>query len=169
MTTGTADTQATDALRGDTARFAGLYLTLRLGDETYGIPVLGVREIIGTIDVTRVPRTQPFLTGVINLRGKVIPIISLRLKFGMGEVEATEETCIIVVDIGEEPMGIVIDSVSEVVTFEAGDISPSPGLGADGEADFIQCMGKAGDKVVMLLDIAKVLDVEDFSIHEDVD
>ena len=149
-----------------TSRFAaknieGKYLTFTLGVEEYGLEILKVREIIGYMEITSVPQTPVFIKGVINLRGKVIPVIDLRLKFGMEETEATEETCIIVVDIGEMLMGILVDAVSEVVDIPAEKIEPPPAFGSSISTDFILGMGKAQDKVKILLDIAKVLSQEE--------
>ncbi|MDH5477046.1 MAG: chemotaxis protein CheW [Nitrospinota bacterium] len=138
-------------------RIEGKYLTFTLGDEEYGLEILKVREIIGLMEITSVPQTPEFIKGVINLRGKVIPVIDLRLKFGMEEAVATEETCIIVVDIVEMLMGILVDTVSEVVDVPASNIEPPPAFGNNISTEFILGMGKLHNKVKILLDIAKVL------------
>jgi purine-binding chemotaxis protein CheW len=109
------------------------------------------------MDITAVPRTPEFVKGVINLRGKVIPVIDLRLKFGMPTAERTSETCIIVVDVERVEMGIVVDKVSEVLDIAGEDIEDAPSFGVNVDTDFILGMGKAGDSVKILLDIAKVL------------
>ena len=136
---------------------AGKYLTFSLSGEEYGLEILKVREIIGVMDITDVPRTPEFVKGVINLRGKVIPVVDLRLKFAMPEAEHTEETCIIVVNVGDVEMGIVVDKVSEVLDIAAQEIEESPSFGASVDTDFILGMGKAGDRVTILLDVEKVL------------
>ncbi len=94
----------------------GKYPTFVLGEEEYGVEILKVREILGMMPITNVPRTPPFVKGVINLRGKVIPVIDLRLKFGMPEIEYAQETCVIVVEVDGVPMGIIVDTVREVTT-----------------------------------------------------
>ncbi len=140
---------------------AGIYLTLRLGKETYGIPVLKVQEIIGRTEITEVPRMPTFIKGVINLRGKIIPLMDLRLKFNLEEKEYTDRTVFVVLEVtlGEKKrqMGIVVDSVSEVVKLEDAMIEPPPRYGVEVDSDFIIGMGKQNEKVIMLLDIEKVL------------
>jgi purine-binding chemotaxis protein CheW len=133
------------------------YLTFNLGDEVYGLEILRVREIIGLMDITKVPRMPNFVRGVINLRGKVIPVMDLRLKFGMDSTEDTKETCIIVVDLDDVLMGIVVDCVSEVLDIDEQDIDEAPEFGVSVSTEFILGMGKARDKVIILLDISKVL------------
>lgn len=137
----------------------GKYLTFTLGSETYGLEILKVREIIGThgVTITSVPQLPANARGVMNLRGVVIPIIDLRLKFNMAEKEYNRETCIIVLTVGRQLMGIVVDAVSEVLDIGEGAISPPPPFGAGVATDFILGMGKVKDKVVLLLDISCVL------------
>lgn len=147
------------------AQLAGKYMTFKLAEEVYGLEILKVREIIGLMDITRVPKCAEFIRGVINLRGKVIPVADLRLKFGMDACQATEQTVIIVVQclVGGRnlTMGILVDQVLEVLSVEAGQIEPPPQLGeAAVEASFILGVGKSGDRVIFLLDIGKVLDGE---------
>ena len=146
-----------------TAR-AGKYLTFKLGVEEYGLEILKVQEIIKMMDITRVPRTPPFVRGVINLRGKVIPVVDLRLKFCMESRENTEKTCVIVVQVahanaasGVITMGTIVDEVSEVLDINSEQIEPAPEFGTSVNTDFILGMGKVAKKVVMLLDIDKVL------------
>ena len=144
----------------------GKYLTFALGQEEFGLEILKVREIIGYMDITAVPQTPHHVKGVINLRGQVIPVIDLRLKFGMEEAEITEQSCIIVVEIDagtrQFQTGIVVDHVQEVLDISAKDIEDSPEFGSV-NTDFILGMGKIGDSVKILLDIDKVLGGEDFS------
>jgi len=139
----------------------GKYLTFALGGEVYGLEILKVQEIIGMMNVTRVPRTPEFMRGVINLRGKVIPVIDLRLKFGLDQVEDTERTCIIVVQVSKGDstviMGIIVDEVSEVLDIVEQQIEASPEFGSQIDTNFIMGTGKVDKKVVMLLDVDKVL------------
>jgi len=144
------------------AHLAGKYMTFKLADESYGLEILKVREIIGLMDITRVPRTQEFIRGVINLRGKVIPVVDLRLKFGMPAAEATDQTVIIVVQCQVADrlltMGLLVDQVLEVLSIDAADIEATPSLGdASVDTSFILGVGKTSDRVVFLLDIGKVL------------
>jgi len=134
----------------------GKYLTFKLANEEYGVEVLKVREIMGLIDITSVPQMPPHMKGVINLRGKVIPVVHLRLKFGLHEIEPTEQTCIIVVDVGQE-IGIIVDRVSEVLDITGDSIEPPPAMGAAVDTSFILGMGKVGEAVKILLDVEKVL------------
>ena len=150
---------APEAAVSDVAKTrAGKYLTFVLAEESYGLEILKVREIIGLMSITAVPRTPEFVKGVINLRGKVIPVVDLRLKFGLTEAQHTDETCIIVVDVASVEMGIVVDKVSEVLNIQGQDIEDAPSFGTEVNTDFILGMGKANGKVTILLDIAKVLD-----------
>jgi len=144
----------------------GKYLTFVLCEEEYGLEILKVREIMGLLDVTPVPQTPAFVKGVINLRGKVIPVVDLRLKFGMPEVEYTKETCIIVVDVGALLMGIIVDTVSEVIEIKEEEIEPAPSFGEKVDVKFILGMGKIKGKVKILLDIDRVLSSEELSAVE---
>ncbi len=150
----------------------GKYLTFNLAEEDYGIGILKIKEIIGMIPVTTVPRTPAFVKGVINLRGKVIPIMDLRLRFGMQEMEYTERTCIIVVEIegqaGTVMIGIVVDSVSEVLNIKADEIEDTPTFGAQMNTDYISGMAKTESSVKILLDIDKVLSAQEVALLEKV-
>ncbi|MDM8535230.1 chemotaxis protein CheW [Desulfobacterales bacterium HSG17] len=145
----------------------GKYLTFTLDEEEYGIGILKVKEIIGMMEITSVPRTPQFIKGVINLRGKVIPIIDLRLKFGMGEIPYTDRTCIIVVEIDSEKgtilIGIVVDAVSEVLNIQEGEIEETPAFGTQLNTDYILGMAKTEGGVKILLNIDKVLSIEEIS------
>lgn len=147
---------------------AGKYLTFNLALEEYGLEILKVQEIIGLMDITRVPRTPDFVRGVINLRGKVIPVIDLRLKFGISSQDDTERTCVIVVQVARADthvtMGIIVDEVSEVLDITGSQIEPPPEFGEMVSTDFILGMGKVSQKVVMLLDIDKVLSRGELSL-----
>ena len=139
----------------------GKYLTFSLVGEEYGIGILKVKEIIGMMAITMVPQTPAFVKGVINLRGKVIPVVDLRLKFGLESMDYMERTCIIVVEIGRENgqvlIGIVVDSVSEVLNIKTGDIEETPNFGNQLNTDYILGLAKAGGSIKILLDIDKVL------------
>jgi len=135
----------------------GKFLTFFLAGEEYGIEILKVQEIIGMMAVTRVPRTPHFIRGVINLRGKVVPVIDLRLKFGMESKEQTAETCTIVVRTAGVEMGIIVDRVSEVRAIAGEDIEDAPVFGANVDTDYIFGIGKSEGRVKLLLDIDKVL------------
>ena len=138
-------------------QLGGKFLTFFLDEEEYGIEILKVHEIIGMMSITVVPRTPPFIRGVINLRGKVIPIIGLRLKFGMEAIEQTEETCIIVVQAQSVELGIVVDRVSEVLDIASDDIDEPPSFGADVPTDYLLGIAKTEGRVKLLLNIDRVL------------
>jgi purine-binding chemotaxis protein CheW len=139
----------------------GKFLTFHLAGEEYGLEILKVHEIIGMMPITSVPRTPSYVRGVINLRGKVIPIVDLRLKFGMDSKEQTAETCIIVVQANAIETGIVVDSVSEVLDIVSEDIEDAPSFGATVNSDYILGIGKSEGRVKLLLDIDNVLSMED--------
>lgn len=152
------------------AQLAGKYLTFKLDDEDYGIDILKVKEINGLMPITTVPKTPPFVKGVINLRGQVIPVTSLRLKFGMPEAKDTDRTCIIVVEIlgasGPVPMGIVVDQVSEVTNIRDEDIQDTPSFGARLSTEYILGMANMDDQVKILLDIDRVLTRDEIEVLE---
>ena len=135
----------------------GKYLTFTLGDEDYGLEILKVREIIGLMSITAVPQVPAYVKGVINLRGKVIPVVDLRLKFKMPSIETTAETCIIIVNLNEVLIGIIIDKVKEVLDIKQDKIEAAPNFGADVHTDFILGIGKVNDAVKILLNIERVL------------
>ena len=156
--------QAISAIK-DVSR-EGKYLTFTLSGEEYGIGILKVKEIIGVMAITTVPQTPQYMKGVINLRGKVIPIIDLRTKFGMGAIDYTEKTCIIVVEIsssGQKNMiGILVDSVSEVLNIKSSDIEDTPNFGSHVNSNYILGMAKMQGGIKILLDIDRVLSGSDF-------
>ena len=147
---------------------SGKYLTFGLSKEEYGVGILKVKEIIGMMPITSVPQTPDFVKGVINLRGKVIPVIDLRRKFGMTVQEYTERTCIIVVEIAVEHgsilMGIVVDSVSEVIQLKNEDIEETPTFGTRLNVEYILGIAKTNDGVKILLDIDRVLTAKEISM-----
>ena len=159
--------EETTATKQEKSTRAGKYLTFALAEEEYGLEILKVREIISMSEITSVPKTPPYVKGVINLRGKVIPVIDLRLKFAMDEAPYTDETCIIVVDVDGVEMGIIVDHVSEVLDIAAGDIEDAPEFGASVDIDFILGMGKADARVTILLDISKVISAQELEMARD--
>jgi len=150
---------------------AGKYLTFRLAVEEYGLEILKVREIIGLMDITSVPRTPEYIRGVINLRGKVIPVLDLKTKFNMGVTEETDETCIVVVEVAGKnntstQMGALVDAVSEVLDIQEQQIEDAPAFGTGVDTRFILGMGKVDNEVKILLDIDEVLTTADLSMIE---
>jgi purine-binding chemotaxis protein CheW len=148
--------------------YEGKFLTFVLSKEEYGIEILKVREIIGIMEITTVPQTPDYMKGVINLRGKVIPIIDLRLKFSMPETEYTQETCIIVVEVEGAQVGIIVDNVSEVTDIRAEDIEDTPHFGQEIDTNFIMGLGKTKNKLIILLDIERVLTTEELKMVEQI-
>jgi len=145
---------------------AGKYLTFRLGQEEFGVQVLRVREIMGIQEITAVPQTPSYVKGVINLRGKVIPVMDLRLKFGLSEMEYTQRTCIIVAQIdgraaGKMMIGVIVDAVSEVLTLQPSDIENTPDFGNGVATPYLLGMAKIKGKVKILLDIDMVLSAQE--------
>jgi purine-binding chemotaxis protein CheW len=149
---------------------AGKYLTFCLGSEEFAIQVVRVREIMGVQEITGVPQTPGYVKGVINLRGRVIPVVDLRLKFGLPELEYTQRTCIVVVQIklagveglaGHLQIGAIVDAVTEVVTVQAGDIENTPDFGGGVAIPYLLGMAKIKGKVKILLDINRVLSAQE--------
>lgn len=163
MSSATATAEATSQ---SLAHLAGKYLTFFLGGETYGIPVLKVREIISLLPITPVPQVPAYMKGVINLRGKVIPVVDLRTKFQLPEAETTGNTCIVVVQVGATAhsqgklVGIIVDAVEEVANVSAADIEPTPDFGTSLSVDYILGMAKLKGVVKALLDIDKIISAE---------
>jgi purine-binding chemotaxis protein CheW len=143
------------------------YLTFQLGGEMFAIEILNIREIIEYGALTTVPMMPPFIRGVINLRGAVVPVIDLSVRFSRPPVAVTRRTCIIIIEIdnaGErQDIGVVVDSVSEVLEIPANMVEPPPSFGARIRTDFIQGMGKVNDKFVIILNVHNVLSVEEMS------
>ena len=140
---------------------SGKYLTFMLGTEEFGLEILKVREIIGYMQITAVPRTPGYIKGVINLRGQVIPVVDMRAKFEMETADITDQTCIVVVEVSSRSSrfftGVIVDRVREVLDIDAADIEPSPEFDSDVSTSFILGMGKVGGTVKILLDIDEVL------------
>lgn len=139
----------------------GKYLTFFLDEEEYGVGILKVQEIIGMMPVTRVPGMPLLMRGVINLRGKIIPVVDLRIKFGLPAIEQTEETCIVVMRTRGFEMGVIVDRVSEVRTIATEDIKETPAFGTEEDMACILGIGNAGDRVNILLDIDEVLSTDE--------
>lgn len=158
--TETESTPIQAANRASEIRREGKYLTFVLGEEEYGLEILKVREIIGVIEIIAIPNAPSYIKGVINLRGAVIPIVDLRLKFNMPEKEYNKETCIIVVNLLDRHIGIIVDTVSEVLDIAEGDIDDPPSFGSSIEMNLISGMGKVGSSVKILLNINNVLSLE---------
>ena len=145
----------------------GKFLQFELDGEFYGIDITKVREINGLMDITAVPQTPVFMKGLINLRGKVVPVIDLRLKFGLPEASYDERTSIIVIEFqsihGQVQIGIVVDTVSEVINLPAGNIEPAPNFGVRLRSEYIKGMAKARDRVIIILDIDLILTDEELT------
>ncbi|MDD5007912.1 MAG: chemotaxis protein CheW [Syntrophorhabdaceae bacterium] len=146
------------------------YLTFQLGSEIFAIDVSNVREILEFTTVTKVPQTPEFMRGVINLRGSVVPVLDMRLKFGMSVTEKTVNTCIIVVEVSFEGettiIGALVDSVQEVFELEPDQIEPAPKIGTQLRTEFIRGMGKRDDQFIIILDADKVFSSEELSIAQ---
>jgi purine-binding chemotaxis protein CheW len=160
---GAAPATAAEALL---RRLAGKYMTFKLADEEYGLEILRVIEIIGVMDITHVPRTKEFVRGVINLRGKVIPVADLRMLFGMERIEPTDQTVIIVVQFAKQDnaitMGILVDQVMEVLEIPTDQIEPPPDFGRGAvDTEFILGVGKSAERVIFLLDIGRILTTQE--------
>ncbi len=140
------------------------FLTFNLGEELYGVDILRVQEIKGYTAVTKIPNTPPHIKGVLNLRGTIVPIVELRTKFGMPMIGYTMFTVIIVVVIKEKIMGLVVDSVSDVLNIDKKDIQAPPQFGAKMDVSFLSGIGKSGDKLVALLDMDRLLTEGDLQV-----
>ena len=149
-----------EAEKKESPTYEGQFLTFTLNSEEYGIEILKVREIIGVMDITTVPQTPEFMKGVINLRGTVIQVVDLRLKFSMQEEEHTQETCVIVVETNSSQVGIMVDSVSEVLNIQNGEIEETPSFGQGIDTDFIMGLGKVKERIIILLNIEQILSSE---------
>jgi purine-binding chemotaxis protein CheW len=144
------------------------YLTFKLDQETYAMDITQVREVLDFSDITKVPRMPEFMRGVINLRGGVVPVVDLRLKFGMSTTEKTVDTCVIIIDLDIEGeaalLGILADSVQEVITIEPDQIVPPPKIGTRLDTDFIRGMGKKNDDFIIIIDIDRVFSLNEVAV-----
>jgi purine-binding chemotaxis protein CheW len=144
------------------------YLTFKLDDEVFALDITKVREVLDFTTVTRIPRTPEFMRGVINLRGSVVPVVDLRLKFGMKKTEKTVNTCIIIVEVAVDSettvLGALADSVQEVLDLEAGSIEPAPKIGTRQNTEFIKGMGKRDGKFIIILDIDRAFSAGELAL-----
>ncbi len=146
---------------------ANQYLTFKLGDEEFGLTIAKVREVLDFTNLTKVPQTPDYMCGVLNLRGSVVPVVDLKLKFGLQQTARTVNTCIIIVEIeidGEfTVLGILADAVHEVVEIAAEQVEPAPKIGTRLDTAFIQGMGKLEEDFVVILDIDKVFSLDEIA------
>ena len=146
------------------------YLTFRLGEEVFALDIGKVREVLDFTSITKVPQTPDFMKGVINLRGSVVPVVDMRLKFGMSETERTVNTCIIIVEISLDNettvLGALADSVQEVIELEPDGIEPAPKIGARLKTDFIRGMGKRDGRFIIILDIDRVFSSDELALAQ---
>ena len=144
------------------------YLTFKLDQEIYALDITQVREVLDFTEITKVPRMPEFMRGVINLRGGVVPVVDLRLKFGMTKTEKTVDTCVIILDLAFEGettlLGVLADSVQEVTTMEPDQISPPPKIGTRLNTEFIKGMGKKNDDFIIIIDIDKVFSIDEVAV-----
>ena len=158
MSTATAEVSEVQAVNSGESK---QYLTFDLADEHYGVDILKVQEIKGYSAVTRIPNTPDYLKGVLNLRGTIVPIVDLRLKFDMGATEPTSFTVIVVVNVRERVMGFLVDGVSDVLELASKDVQPPPELGSKVDITFVAGIGNCNDRLVTLLDVDRVMSEED--------
>lgn len=162
METATVEAKGTETLNEHMK--GGKFLSFFLGEEEYAIEILKVQEIIGLMPITPVPRMPEYIRGVLNLRGKIVPIMDIRLRFGLTEVEDTDETCVIVVQEGNYLMGVLVDRVSEVADIKGEQIEEVPSFGVTGNSEYLAGIGKVKESVKMILDVHKVV----FDVPEEV-
>ena len=144
------------------------FLTFKLGEEVFALDITKVREVLDFTTVTKVPRTPEFMRGVINLRGSVVPVVDLRLKFGMSRTENTVNTCIIITEVAVDSemvvLGALVDSVQEVLDLEPGSIAPAPRIGTKLRTEFIRGMGRRDDRFIIILDIDKIFSADELAM-----
>jgi len=157
MSTATIEPAEQQDIRTSLSRDAQQFLTFNLAEEYYGVDILKVQEIKGYTNVTKIPNTPDYLKGVLNLRGTIVPIVDLRMKFGMGVTEPTSFTVVVVVNVRNRVMGFLVDAVSDVLDLNAKDIQPPPELGNTVDITFVAGIGNSNDHLVTLLDIDRVL------------
>ena len=164
MSTATAEHTEQREIRTSYSSEDQQYLTFNLAEEYYGVDILKVQEIKGYTTVTRIPNTPGYLKGVLNLRGTIVPIVDLRMKFGMGTTEPTPFTVVVVVNVRNRVMGFLVDAVSDVLDLNAKQIQPPPELGSAVDINFVAGIGNANDRLVTLLDIDRVLTDEEVAV-----
>ena len=143
-------------------------LSFRLGQEEYGISILTVQEIRGYEAVTRIANAPDFLKGVINLRGQIVPIVDMRIRFALGQAQYDSFTVVIILNIGHHVIGMVVDSVSDVVTLTADQVRPAPSIGGGIDADHLLGLGTVGERMLILLDIERLMASPDMGLVNDV-
>ncbi|MEO5345658.1 MAG: chemotaxis protein CheW [Magnetococcus sp. YQC-9] len=147
------------------------FLTFHLGQEVFAIDISRIKEVLEYTDVTKIPRTPDFMCGVINLRGSVVPVVDLRLKFDMSKSEKTVNTCIIIIDVNQEDgaavIGALVDSVKEVMELDPNQIEPAPRIGTGLRSDFVRGMGKQGNQFVILLDTDRLFSTAELSLLQE--
>ncbi len=147
------------------------YLTFKLGEEVYALDIAKVREVLDFTSVMKVPRTPEFMRGVINLRGSVVPVVDLRLKFGISKTDKTVNTCIIIMEVRVDKettiLGALADSVQEVVDLDPDNIEPAPRIGTKLKTEFITGMGKQNEKFIIILDIDKIFSTEELAVVQE--
>ena len=154
-----------ETMSGEAEKEMTQYLTYKLGDEVFAIDIAKVREVLDFTTLTKVPRTPAFMRGVINLRGSVVPVVDMRLKFGMTKTEQTVNTCVIITEVTVDGdttvLGVLADSVQEVIGLESGSIAPAPKIGTKLNNEFIQGMGKKDDAFIIIFDIDKIFSIDE--------
>ena len=164
MSTATIEQVERDDIRTSYSSDDQQFLTFNLADEYYGVDILKVQEIKGYTNVTKIPNTPEYLKGVLNLRGTIVPIVDLRMKFGMGVTEPTSFTVVVVVNVRNRVMGFLVDAVSDVLDLNAKDIQAPPELGSTVDITFVAGIGNSNDHLVTLLDIDRVLTEEEVQV-----
>jgi purine-binding chemotaxis protein CheW len=164
MSTATIEAAEQQDIRTSYSNDDQQFLTFNLAEEYYGVDILKVQEIKGYTNVTKIPNTPAYLKGVLNLRGTIVPIVDLRMKFGMGMTEPTSFTVVVVVNVRNRVMGFLVDAVSDVLDLEKKDIQPPPELGSAVDISFVAGIGNSNDHLVTLLDIDRVLSDEEVAI-----
>jgi purine-binding chemotaxis protein CheW len=161
-----SETSAPQDVRDSHAGIGDEYLTFSLGDEEYAVDILKVQEIRGYENVTRLPDSPAFIKGVINLRGVIVPIVDLRLKFELGKATYTELTVMIILNLGSRVMGMVVDGVSDVVRLPAEEIKPAPDLGGAVDTRFLKGVATVGERMLLLLDIERMMRSKDMALTD---
>ena len=142
------------------------FLTFRLGNEEYGIEILKVQEIRGYDAITQIANAPEFIKGVVNLRGIIVPIIDMRIKFRLGNVDYNQFTVVIILNVAGRVMGIVVDGVSDVITLSAEQMRPAPGLGSVIDTEYIMGLGTVDERMLILIDIEKLMSSSDMGLIE---
>jgi len=153
-----------EEIREDEDTQKGKYMTFKSGNEYYGIGINYVNEIIGIQSITSVPETEEYIRGLINLRGKIIPVIDVRLRFRQQPIEYTDRTCIIVINVKNVVVGLIVQTIAEVVAIDDSEIEPPPTIGTGGNNRYVYGIGKIGDSVKLLLDPDKLINDQDLSM-----